>query len=181
MVLLRIAAVMLCLGVSAVLAVPAGAQPAASSSAAVELASLMSERGLDAFAAEGPEGSNSFMATLLLPKVQLLVVSADYPVPDELKAQLAHKNYRDVYTALHQPVSAATRFFLIDLDCDGLSPKGGASDILFEQGRVQTVFNGDWKAQGLSESAYRKRLEDAERRYSQLLETLKGALKATTE
>jgi hypothetical protein len=157
----------------------ASAQSAASSTAAGELASLMAARKLDAFAVQDPEASNRFLASLLIPNVQLLVVSAEYPSPAELSARLAQKDYRDVYAALHQPASASTRFFLIDLACDGLRGTGGAVDVLYEKGSTQTLFNGDWKTQRLSEVAYKKRLEDAERQYSRVLGHLKASLSAS--
>ena len=62
-------------------AAEAGAQTARSSNVASELASLMTERQLDAFAAQNPDAPNQFLAALLIPNVQMLVVSADYPNP----------------------------------------------------------------------------------------------------
>ena len=156
----------------------AGAQGARSSKVASELASLMKERQLDAYAAQDPEVPNRFIATLLIPDVQMLVVSAEYATPGELQAQLAQKNYRDVYAALHQPATAQSRFFLIDLACDGLRADGEAVDILYEKGTTQTLFNGEWKTQGLSEADYKKRFEDAEARYTRLLTVLTERLKA---
>jgi hypothetical protein len=163
----------------AVFASSAAAQTTVSSAAARDVAALMTERQLEAFAVQDPEASNRFVASLLIPGVQLLVVSAEYPLPDELKTQLAQKNYRDVYVALHQPVSAPTRFFLIDLACDGLDPKGDAADILYEKGSTQTLFNGDWKTQGLTEAVYKTRLADTDRHYSRVLGQLRDALKAS--
>jgi hypothetical protein len=84
------------------------AQTSASSTVARDVAALMTERQLEAFAVQDSEVANRFVASLLIPGVQMLVVSAEYPAPEELKAQLAQKNYRDVYVALHQPVSAPT-------------------------------------------------------------------------
>ena len=157
----------------------AGAQTARSSNVASELASLMTERQLDAFAAQNPDAPNQFLAALLIPNVQMLVVSADYPNPGELQGQLAQKNYRDVYAALHQPVTAASRFFLLDLACDGLRAGGDAVDVLYEKGTSQTLFNGDWKQQGLSEATYNKRLEETEARYTRVLTLLRDTLKAS--
>jgi hypothetical protein len=158
----------------------AGAQAARSSNVASELATLMTERQLDSFAAQDPHAPNRFLATMLIPNVQMLVVAADYANPGELQTQLAQKNYRDVYAALHQPVTAASRFFLIDLACDGLHGGGGdAVDVLYEKGVSQTLFNGDWKQQGLSEATYNKRLQETEARYTRVLTLLRDALKAS--
>jgi hypothetical protein len=136
----------------------------------------MTAKGLDSFAIEDPETPNRFLAALLIPNVQLLVVAAEYPAPEDLKAHLDLKNYRDVYIALHQPASASTRFFLMDLDLDGIQSKGEAVDILYDGTESHTFFNGDWRGQGLSEAEYKSRLEGAERRYSRVLEHLSAAL-----
>ena len=155
------------------------AQDQKSLDVAGDLASLMSEQKLEAFALQDPEVPNRFVAVLLIPNAQLLVVSAEYPTPAELTTQLALKNYRDVYAALHQPATAPTRFFVLDVGCDGLRGKSDAVDVLYEKGVTQTLFNGDWKSQHLSEAAYRSRAEQAERRYGQILRRLIEALRAS--
>jgi hypothetical protein len=159
-------------------AAPAAARGASSSDLAREVAALMTQRQVDSFAAQHPEAPNRFIATLLIPDVQMLVVSADYPAPADLQALLASKNHRDVYAALHQPATADSRFFLIDLACDGLRRGGNAIDVLYERGKTQTLFNDDWKPQGLSEAAYKTRAAEAEARYARLLTVLRDALRA---
>jgi hypothetical protein len=168
---------LLSLGAWALTAIPLAAQTTTSPAAAREVVDLMTRSDIETFAVQDAEAAGRFIATLLIPGVQLLVVSADYPAPGELGAQIERKNYRDVYTALHQPVSAQTRFFLIDLACDGLHDKSSAVDVLYERGTTQTVFNGDWKNQGLTEAGYRTRVEDADRRYTRMLNRLREALK----
>jgi hypothetical protein len=179
----RLVARLLMLGVAAgaVTAAAARAQGAASPAMARELASLLSERQLDAFAVQDPQAPNRFLATLLIPGAQMLVVSAEYPNPAELQAQLAQKNYRDVYAALHQPASASSRFFLIDVGCNGVSTGGDGIDVLYEKGTAQTVFDGDWKKQGVSEATYRERFQDAEKRYAHVLGVFTETLKAPAE
>ena len=159
---------------------PLRAQQQGSQALAGDLASLMTSRNLDAVAAQDPEAPDRFVAALLIPDVQVLVVSAQYPVPGELQAQLIQQNYRDVYTALHQPSAQGTRFFLIDAGCDGLRPGDESVDVLYEKGTTQTLFDGRWKPQGLSEAAYTKRVQDTETRYSRLLAILTSAVQTTT-
>jgi hypothetical protein len=173
--LVRLAAlVFVCAAASAL------AQDTVSSSAqAGKLAALMTARHLDAIAAQDPESPNRFVAALLIPDVQLLLVAAEYPATSELQQQLAQRNYRDVYAALHQPSAQATRFFLMDAGCDGLRSGGDGTDVLYEKGKVQTLFDGRWKPQGLSEAAYAKRLRDAESRYSRLLTILTAAVETS--
>ena len=144
-----------------------------------DLASLMTARQLDAVAARDPELPDHFVAALLMKDAQLLVVSAQYPAPVDLEAHLTHQQYRDVYTALHQPSAQATRFFMMDSGCDGLRTGGDGVDVLYEKGTMQTLFDGRWKQQGLSEAAYTKRVQDAETRYSRLLSILTSSLRTT--
>ena len=161
---------------AAVLAAPVSAQTVQPATAK-QLASLMSERKLDAIAAKDPHDPDRYIAALLIPGVQLLVVSADYPAPPELDAQLGAKNYRDVYSALHQPATAPSRSFFIDLGCDGISSgRGDQIDVLYEKGTAQTLFNGQWRQQGLSEEAYEKKVREAEQQYGRLVSLLMAAL-----
>ena len=155
---------------------PAAAQERPSSTLVSSLHSLMQERHLEALAAADPTGPDRFVAALLMPDVQLLVVSAQYPVPAELQAQLTQQKYRDIYSALHQPSAQQTRFFLMDVGCDGLRSDADKVDVLYEKGTTQTLFDGRWKQQGLSEAAYGKRMQDAEAHYSQLLSVLISAV-----
>ena len=168
---------MLGVAVGAVATAEARAQGATSAALARELAALLTERQLDAFAVQDPEAPNRFLATLFIPGAQMLVVSAEYSNPAELQAHLAQKNYRDVYTALHQPAAASTRFFLIDAGCNGVSAGGDGVDVLYEKGKAQTVFDGDWKKQGVSEATYRERFQNAEKQYARVLGLFTQTLK----
>ena len=159
---------------------PARAQAQQSPALVGNLASLMTARQLDAVAAQDPESPDRFVAALLMPDVQLLIVSAQYPTPAELQAQLAQQKYRDVYAALHQPSAQPTRFFLMDSGCDGLKAGGDGVDVLYEKGTTQTLFDGKWKQQGLSEADYSKRAQEAETRYARLLSILTSSLKSET-
>ena len=149
-----------------------------SAAVVAELTTLMTARHLDALAAQDPESPNRFVAALLIPDSQLLVVSAQYPAPAELQAQVAQKNYRDVYAALHQPLAQQTRVFFIDVGCNGLRSGGDGVDVMYEKGTQQTLFDGRWKQQGLSEAAYTKKVTDADQQYTRLLSILANTLKA---
>jgi hypothetical protein len=111
----------------------------------------MTSRGLDAIAARDPEASDVFVAALVFPGSQLLVVSAPYPTPAALDTLLAQRQYRDVYSTLQQPSIKAGKIFVQDLGCDGLHGEDGADvDVLYEQGTTQTMFDGNWKTKRLS-------------------------------
>jgi hypothetical protein len=157
----------------------ASSQTIQSSSVAAQVVALMTEQQLDAFAMQDPADPNRFTAMLLMPGVQMLMVNATYPNPAELQAQIAQKNYRDVYAALHQPVAAASRFFLLDMGCDGLRADSDVVDMLYEKGTIQTMFDGNWKKQGLSQAAYKDRLGQAEKRYAAALGLFRDTLKAS--
>jgi hypothetical protein len=148
-----------------------------SSAVAGELTTLMTDRHLDAIAAQDSEHPDRFVAALLVPGAQLLVVSATYPNPGELQAQIAQMNYRDVYAALQQPTAQPTRVFFIDAGCDGIHSGGDAVDLMYEKGTQQTLFDGRWKPQGLTEAAYTKKVDAAEQEYSRLLQLLTATLK----
>lgn len=157
--------------------VQAAPSPGGSSAIAGELTTLMTNQHLDTIAAQDPEHPDRFVAALLIPGAQLLVVSATYPTPAELQAQIAQKNYRDVYAALQQPVAEQTRVFFIDAACDGLRSGGDAVDVMYEKGTQQTLFDGRWKSQGLTEAAYTKKVDTAEQEYNRLLLLLTATLK----
>jgi hypothetical protein len=62
--------------------------------------------------------------------------------------------------------------FVQDMTADGLChSRDQTADILYE-GRTTTIFDGDWKKHSVSEQEYERRLADADRRYSRLLELL---------
>jgi hypothetical protein len=153
------------------------AEESRSADAVKQLTSLMAERQLDAMAAPDPANPGQFVAALLIPGVQLLVVAAQYPAPQDLQSLLAQRNYHDVYTALHQPVTLQSRLFFVDAGCDGLHTGTDLVDVMYEKGVTQTLFDGDWKKGGLSESAYMKKVQDSDAGYSRLVTLLLDGLK----
>lgn len=150
-----------------------------STPAARQLASLMTERKLEAFAARDPQTPDRFVAALLFPGVQLLLVSAQSPASAELDALLASRNYRDVYAALQQPASAASRVFFIDAGCDGLQEDGENVDVMYERGTSQVLFDGKPEKQKLSRAAYSEKLAQSDERYGQLLAALAASIQAS--
>lgn len=144
-----------------------------------DLTSVMAARQLDSLAVADPAKPGRFVAALLVPGVQLLVVAADYPNPAELQNLLAHRQYRDVYSALHQPSTQQSRVFFLDAGCDGLRTGKETVDVMHERGTSETLFDGNWKRSGLSETAYAKKIEEADGQYTHLVSLLKGALAAT--
>jgi hypothetical protein len=145
--------------------------------AAGTLVELMKSRGLDAVAAQDPANPDHFVAAMLVPDVQLLVVAGKATAPDYLRAQIAGGQFRDVYAALYAGAVADTKLFFQDMGSDGLNPAGGNIDIMYERGTKQTVFNGDWKAQKMSRSEYEQKQQKADAEYSRLLALLAERLR----
>jgi len=139
-----------------------------------QLVQALGSAKLDAIAAPDPASPGHYVAALVFPGTQLLVVSASYPVAGALDPAVAAHQYRDVYSALQQASISDGKLFIQDLGCDGL---GGSDDVdvVYENGKTQTVFNGDWKGQKLSRAAYEERLSSIDVRYAHLLSTLLAA------
>ena len=66
-----------------------------------ELVTAMTTQKLTAFAVEDPATPTRFVAALLFPETQLLIVGAVSTSPDYIKAQIAQKQYAEVYSALN--------------------------------------------------------------------------------
>lgn len=155
---------------------PLPASELASPSLARQLATVMANSGLEAIAARDRTDPTRAIAALVFPGSQLLVVSAPYPDVASLEQLLANRQYRDVYSALQQPSITAGKVFFQDLGCDGLRTGDGAVDVMYEDGKTQTIFNGDWKSQRLTQTVYEQRLKNADARYAQLLTDLLSAV-----
>lgn len=152
-------------------ATPVEAQPpAASGQLAKQLVTTLA--GRDAIAARDPQAPDRAIAALVFPESQLLVISAPYADAAGLDALLSHKMYREVYSALQQPTYNQGKVFFQDLGCDGLHSGPESVDIMYEDGKTQTIFDGNWKKQKLSEAEYQKRVKSAEERYARMLTAL---------
>ena len=158
-----------------VVSVPA--QGSDSTHLATEVDSLLTARGLDAFAAADPQAPDRFVAALAFPKSQLLVVDAVYPAPALMQHQIAEAKYRDVYLALQQGGVADGRLFFLDLGYEGLRGSADAVDVLYEGAMKQMLFDGQPEKHKLTKSAYDKAFARAEATYSRLLNVLIGRLK----
>jgi hypothetical protein len=153
----------------------------ASSPLAHRLAAALSAAKLDAIAAPDPADPDRFVAALFFPGSQLLVVTARYPAPALLKDQVAHKNYREVYAALHGASVPDSKFFVQDMGADGLHAEANATaDVVYENVVHQVVFNGAPGEQGLSKAEYKTKLDDADQRYAHMLQLLIDETSATS-
>jgi len=114
------------------------------------------------------------VAALYFPGSQLLVVSARYAVPVLLNEQLAKKNYKEIYIDLNSASVAGSKAFVVDLLTDGLKAKraeGQAYDT-YESPKRRVAFDGDWKAQKLTEEEYMAAFAEADEAYARMLTAL---------
>ena len=146
------------------LAASAAAQRQTGTSAATvkELANLLESHKQTAIAAKDPQ-SGAFVAALFYPGVQLLVVTGTPIAPSAVEAQLAAKNFQDVYAALQDGAAQTGRLFVQDLGADGLNDGGDSIDVVYDQGQ-QTLFDGNPRSHKLSAKAYHDAFTSADAR-----------------
>ncbi len=157
----------------------AAAADSASAPLAAQLTTTMTSRGLDAIAARDPQGADRYVAALVFPGSQLLVVAAPYPAAGALDALIEQHQYRDVYSTLQQSSVTKGKVFFQDMGADGLpADASGSVDVMYEEVTKRMVFDGEWKKQRLSEAEYQKRFAAADKRYAELLTALLEAAKA---
>ena len=161
-------------------ATPVSAQESKSAPLAKQLASALDAAKLDSIAAKDPDAPDAFAAALYFPGMQLLVVSGKYSVPQLLNTRLTNKEYRDVYLDLNG--AATAKIFIEDPGADGLKAKRESNQPFdqVETAGKRTMFDGDWKAQKLSEQDYMKAFSAADERYAQILTALLAQLKKTS-
>ena len=158
-------------------AAPVSAQDSKSAPLAKQLAAALDAGKLDSVAAKDPDAPDVFHAALYFPGLQLLVVSGKYSVPQLLGTRLTNKEYRDVYLDLNG--AATAKIFIEDPGADGLKAKR-ESNQAFDQAEMsgkRTMFDGDWKAQKISEQDYVKTFTAADERYAQILAALLAQVK----
>lgn len=172
----RPAALLCLLAAGAVAAAAARAEPSAK--AAGELVAAMKTQNLSSIAARDPDDPDRYVAAMLIPGVQLLVVAGKSTAPAYIGAMLAERKYSEVYSTLHSAVVADSKLFFQDMGADGLTATGdGSIDILYEQGVKQTIFNGDWRSQKMSKNEYEQGFQKADEQYSRLLTILAQSLR----
>ena len=172
---IRVAAAFLIAGLAA--AGVASAQAAASGTAAPvkELAALLGGAGGGAgahfVAAEDPTDKTRFVAAMLLPDLQGLLVSASYTAPVLLRERVLTRKYQDAYQDLQAASVPAGRVVIEDLLANGLAVKplkNQAPDAATIAGRTVT-FDGQWRKAKVSEADYASAFTTAEREYTRLL------------
>jgi len=155
------------------------AQESQSTALAKEIAALLDQAKLDAIAAKDPAQADTYIAALYFNASQLLVVSAKYSVPILLNEALAKKNYRDIYIDLNSASIPDTKVFIVDLGADGLKPRRGEGQPFdtYETAKTRLAFDGDWKAQKMTEDEYMRAFAEADDKYTRMLAALIAQVK----
>ena len=155
------------------LALPALPAPVERGSPALvrQLVSAMGARQLDAIAVPDREEPGRFLAALIFPDVQLLVVSARAASADVVAKHIAERRFRDAYLDLHRGPAAGS-VFIHDMGCDGIQEEGDDADIFYEGPKDRTIFDGNWTAQAITKAEYLAKQEEADKRYSRALTLL---------
>ncbi len=150
------------------------AQESQSAALAKQLTALLDQAKLDSIAAR-ESGQDAYVAALYYPGMQLMVVGARYKEPVLLNDRIAKREYRETYIDLNSAALPKTKCFVMDLGADGLKAKRDENkpfDTFEEANGKEIAFNGDWKAQKLTEEEYNKAVADADARYSKMLQAL---------
>lgn len=164
----------------ACLLVASAQPPAPSASAALtkELVTLMGSRQLDAIATADPAAPGRFVAAMVYPGVQVLIVRAEPPSAADTSSRISYRLYRDAYADVQQPAKSAGKLFIQDMGADGLSAAGnGSVDIMYEDATRQTIFDGNWKKQKLTQAEYQKKFSTADAEYARMLSLLIAEVK----
>ena len=154
-------------------------QNGASAGKTPSLVTALDAAGLDAIAAVDPTEPGAFVAALHIKGGQLLVVRARHPSVDALSARLAARQYRDAYIDLQATPTPEGKLFVMDSGADGFPADANQPpnvDVLYEDGTRQTMFNGA-RAQQLKADAYEQLLQDADAKYTRLLDLLIAAVR----
>ena len=155
---------------------------------AKELAALLQAKKLEAFAARDAMQPGRYVAAIVVPGVQLLVVSATYSRTNDIEYSLYNKKFQDAYLDLKSGALATERFFVDDAMCDGLVAVPGKNplhDSVHMDG-AKMIFDGDFidpkkskNSKKVPEDVYRKNFATADMRYAKALDLLITELKRT--
>ena len=150
-------------------------QQSTSEPVAKELAALLDAGNRDSIAAKDPASSDEFVAALYFSGQQLLVVSARYAAPQLLDEKIANGEHRDVYLDLQGASDPATKFFVTDLNADGLKIRRRNNQPFdsVEEASSAITFDNDWRqTQQMSEEEFTQAFTEADKKYQRILTIL---------
>jgi len=170
----------LAIAVAVTCAHPAFAQ-SKSAPLAAELVQLLEQRKVQNVAAKDPDQPGFFVAASYAPGLPLLVVSARSSAPDYVEYVLNQARYDEVYSSLNGASVSEGKLFVQDMGGNGLALKPENKDpldIAYRDVSKTTIFNGEWKKQGLSEQEYKEAFDTIDAKYARALSLLLARLKA---
>jgi hypothetical protein len=155
-----------------------------STAKAKELSAIMKGKNIDSFAVKEGQSPNRFVAVMLVPDVQLLLVSAVYSRPTDIEYRLYQKDYSQAYRDLRAGALASDRFFVEDVLADGLMamPAKNAQPDSVTVGTAAQLFVGaadpkKSKDTRMALEPYMKAFGEADKRYAELLDGVIQELK----
>jgi hypothetical protein len=163
--------------------------PAASVAKVAEFAALLTSKKLDAFAMKDPRSEADkprYIAVLLVPKSQLLLVAAAHTRFMDMEYFLHAKEFMKAYQDLNTSPASVDRFFVEDVLADGLValPKKNSPPDAVKMGAETRTFDGvfvDPKRRNpdnkITQDVYLKNFGEADQRYAAVLELLIAQLK----
>jgi hypothetical protein len=156
----------------------APAAPVASAALTKELVALMSARKQDAVATADPSVPGRFVAAMVYPGVQLLIVRSQPASASDTASRISYRLYRDAYSDVQQPANSDGKLFIQDMGADGLAATGdGSIDVMYEDVDRQTIFDGNWRKQKLTQAEYQKKFTSADAEYARMLSLLIAEMK----
>lgn len=164
---------------------PSGATESAAK--AKELAALLQAKKLESYATRDAMQPGRYVAAIVVPGVQLLVVSASYSRANDIEYSLYNKKFQDAYLDLKSGALSTDRFFVDDAMCDGLVAVPGRNPLhdSVSMDGAKIVFDGDFvdpkkkNSKKVPEDVYRKNFATADMRYARALDLLITELKRT--
>jgi hypothetical protein len=159
--------------------------PTASAAKAKELVGLLQSKKLETVAVRYPGEAGRYLAALLVPNAQLLVVAATYSRPSDMEYYLYNKEFMNAYTNLYSSALAENKVFIEDALHDGLIALPGKS-LAHDSatlGKTRQVFDGDFadprrkNQKKISQEDYYKAFTAADEQYTKLLGVLIEELK----
>jgi hypothetical protein len=162
------------------LGTPVLAQESKSAPLAQQLASALAAAKLDSIAARDPAHPDVFVGGLFYPGSLCLFVSARYSAPSLLNEALLKGGsaYREIYMDLSTASAPESRIIIQDTACDGLKPNKTDNRFdVYEAAGKRVSFDGESRAQKLTEEQYNKAFADADEQYARMLTELMAQLK----
>ena len=165
--------------------------PAVSGAKVAEFAALLASKKLEAYAVKDPRSATTpdkprYIAALLVPNSQLLLVAATHTHFMDMEYYLHNKEFMKAYQDLNTNPASVERFFVEDVMADGLVavPKRNAPADAVKIGTESRNFDGDFidpkrrnPNNKITQDVYLKNFADADQRYAAALDLMIAQLK----